>query len=76
MRHNENKVMRCLWYAFLMVIILTFLIVFGYEMWNGTTSGMLTENTILAEWNEECLGIPREERNQAFLRQRERGMET
>ena len=40
MRHNENKAMRCFWYAFLMVIVMTFLVTFGWEMRNGTAFGM------------------------------------
>lgn len=75
MRHNENKVMRCLWYAFLIVIILSFLISFGYEIRNGSASGMLKENMILSEWNETGLGITPEERKQAFIKQRERRTE-
>lgn len=46
MRHKENKIMRCLWFTFSLVVVLTFLLLFGYEIWNNTAFGNQTKKHI------------------------------
>lgn len=33
MKCNENKVMRCIWSAFSLVVVFAILLGFGYDMW-------------------------------------------